>query len=423
MNELPSLYRHQSVGYVPPGALSGGLKTSVVVVGAGLTGLSAALALAERSTDVVVLDAHEPGFGASGRNGGQVNPGWKHPPGDIEGLFGGDRAEGMISFAYGAPDALFSLTKRLGIDCEARQNGTIRAATNPRNLQDLQVLAEDCAARGMPVELLSREAVAKATGTDCYPGGLLDRRGGDVNPLKLLRGLEDAAGRRGVKIFGHSPATSIEKIQGGWRVQTPSGHVIADKVLLATNGYTDGLWQGLARSIVPVFGAIAATDTLPTSLAEAIMPSRTALYESGRITVYYRVDVSNRLIIGGRGPMRPIGGVHEISHVTAYALYLWPDLARLSWTHCWNGQLAMTEDAWPHLHELAPGIWSCLGYNGRGVALSVALGPRLADLLLGMEREIELPVTDMKTIRLHAFWPLGVAWHVAIGRLKDRLGL
>jgi glycine/D-amino acid oxidase-like deaminating enzyme len=154
--------------------------------------------------------------------------------------------------------------------------------------------------------------------------------------------------------------------------------VTAPHVVLATNGYTDDLWPGLRRTIVPLFGAIAATAPLPDAIAREVMPGRAVLYESGAVTVYYRVDRAQRLLIGGRGPMREISSVSAIPHLPDYARRLWPMLANVEWTHAWGGRLAMTTDHYPHIHEPAPGILACLGYNGRGVAMGTAMGEQLA---------------------------------------------
>ena len=197
----------------------------------------------------------------------------------------------------------------------------------------------------------------------------------------------------------------------------------ADKILIATNGFTDDLWPALRRTIVPVYSAIAATAPLPASIARDILPTRASLYESGRITVYYRVDSSNRLLMGGRGPMRAIRDPSSIAYLTRYAARLWPQLDGVEWTHGWNSRLAMTPDHYPHVHEPAPGMLIFLGCNGRGVALATAMGRALARRLAGgAAADLPLPVTPLKPIPLHAFWPVGVTAAVWYGRMRDWLG-
>jgi glycine/D-amino acid oxidase-like deaminating enzyme len=153
------------------------------------------------------------------------------------------------------------------------------------------------------------------------------------------------------------------------------------------------------------------------------MPSRAVLYESGAITVYYRVDGGQRLLIGGRGPMREVTRTDAISHLLAYAIKLWPVLAQTGWGNAWGGRLAMTRDHYPHVHEPARGMLICLGYNGRGVALSSAMGAQLARRIMNPKADFDMPLTGIKGIRLHAFWPLGVRGAIAFGRLGDFLGM
>ncbi|TPL91511.1 FAD-binding oxidoreductase [Mesorhizobium sp. B2-3-12] len=419
-----SLYRETAGGTGNYPSLAGAQRARVAIVGGGFTGLSTALHLAEAGDDVCVLEAHQPGWGASGRNGGQVNPGLKYDPDTIEAMFGSDLGSRMIDFSYGAPDFTFDLIKRLSIECEARQNGTIRAAVRPKPEVAVRTTAAQCVRRGMPVEMLDAEAMAARTGTDRYISGMFDARGGDLHPLKYTLGLAAAAQNDGARIFGDSEVLSLGREAGRWVLKTASGSVSADKVLVATNGYTGALWPGLEQSLVPVFSAIAATEPLPPAVAAAILPHRPVVYEAGNITVYYRIDARNRLLMGGRGPMRPIGDASAIRYLTDYAPRLWPALAGTAWTHGWNGRVAITGDHLPHVHEPEDGVLICLGYNGRGVAMASAMGKALANRLRGdATAPFPMPISGLKPIRFHRFWPLGVKAAILSGRVKDRFGL
>jgi glycine/D-amino acid oxidase-like deaminating enzyme len=397
-------------------------RAEVVVVGGGFTGLSTALHLAERGADVVLLEAEQPGFGASGRNGGQVNPGLKHDPDEVERQFGAAAGARIVAFAGAAPQFVFDLIERLNLDCEARRGGTLRAAVHARHVPALRVTAAQWRRRGVPLDLLEGAALERLTGLQRYPAGLFDRRGGALNPLSFARGLAAAASTAGASIHGSTRALSLDRSGRDWQVQCSGGTVRAPRVVLATNGYTDGLWPGLARSIVPVFGAIVATEPLPDPLRDAILPDRTVVYESGTITVYYRIDAQGRLIIGGRGPMREIGSPGEIPHIVDYARTLFPDLAAVRFTHAWGGRLGFTADGYPHLHEPAEGILICCGYNGRGVALATALGRELATRCLDRNVAMALPLTDLKAIPLHGLWPWAVRAAILRGRVLDWAG-
>jgi glycine/D-amino acid oxidase-like deaminating enzyme len=228
----------------------------------------------------------------------------------------------------------------------------------------------------------------------------------------------------GAAVHGATPALSLSREGSGWRISTPRATVRAEKVLIATNGFTDDLLPDLRRTIVPVFSSMAATAPLPDDVAREIMPTRSVLYESGHITVYYRIDQHNRLLMGGRGPMRWINGPADITYLIRYAERLWPQLKGIAWTHGWNSRLAITKDHYPHVHEPADNLLVSLGCNGRGVALSTAMGAQLARRLIGgAKAEIDMPITGIKPMPLHALWPVGVTAAVLAGRARDRLGI
>jgi len=407
----------------PTPPLEGAVRADVAIVGGGITGLSTALHAAEAGATVVLMEAEEPGFGASGRNGGQVNPGLKLDPDAVERDFGPDLGRRMNALAGAAPSLVFDLIQRHGIACDARRNGTLRAAVRPKHAAAIRSTLEQLARRGAPVEYLEGAAISALTGTDRYIGAMLDRRGGDLNPLSFARGLAQAAIRVGAAVHGGTRVLKAKREAGAWRLETAGGSVVAAHLVLATNGYTDRLWPDLRRTIVPLFGAIAASSRLPESISRSIMPGRSVLYESGAITVYYRVDSGQRLLIGGRGPMREIHSVRALPHLLAYARRLWPVLAGVPWTHAWGGRLAMTSDQYPHVHQPAPGVVVSLGYNGRGVAMATAMGAQLARRIMRPDAPIDMPVTDMKTIALHAFWPAGVKAAILYKRVSDFLGL
>jgi glycine/D-amino acid oxidase-like deaminating enzyme len=420
---MANLYLETAERAEPTPPFSGERKADVVVIGGGFTGLSTALHLAERGADVVLLEAREPGWGASGRNGGQVNPGLKHDPDTVERDFGVELGGRMLRFAGEAPAFVFALIERLGIRCELKRCGTLRAAKHPKHVARVRVTVEQLRRRGVPVEFLDGGAVARATGTTVYAGALFDQRGGALNPLSYARGLAKAALAAGASVHGNARVQSLEPERGAWRVRTADGSVVSRHVVLATNGYTDSLWPQLSRTIVPVFGAIAASEPLPEAQAREILPGGQVLYESGAVTVYYRVDDGRRLIIGGRGPMQEIQSAADIPHIVHYARRLWPSLKDYRFTHGWGGRLGFTADQYPHVHEPADGVLVCLGYSGRGVALGTALGAALAQRISEPETDFPMPITALKTIPFHGYWPISVPAAILVGRVADALGL
>lgn len=420
----PSLYAETAIPAVPTPPLDGDARVSVAVIGGGFTGLSTALHLAQQGVDTAVLEAHEPGWGASGRNGGQVNPGLKHDPDQVEKDFGPDLGGRMIALSGNAPNVVFNLVQQHQIACEAIQSGTLRGAFQRKPEAGIRATGAQWAKRGAPVEVLERDDAAAITGTDRYSAALLDRRGGQVNPLSYARGMARAAMAAGARVHGSTPALRVAKESGLWRIDTPSGTVRADKLVLATNGYTDDLWGGLRRSLVPVYSAIVATEPLPEAVARSITPTRSVLYEMGEVTVYYRLDQQGRLLMGGRSVQRDVSRPEDLRYLIDYSERLWPAIKGARWTHGWSGQIAATTDHYPHVHEPDESVLVCLGYNGRGVAMSSAMGPELARRVVGgAAARFDMPVTNIREIPFHGLWPHAVRLRVTYGRVRDFLGL
>ncbi len=404
----------------PP--LAGDRRVGTVVIGGGFTGLSTALHLARRGVDVAVLEAGEPGWGASGRNGGQVNPGLKSEPDAVERDFGTALGSRMVAFSGGAPQRVFDLIREHQIQCEADQSGTIRAAYSEAAASFLRNATEGLQRRGAPVEFLGAERMASLTGSTRYCAGALDRRGGSVNPLGYARGLADAAIGAGAAIHGQTAATALVQEAQGWRVEAPRGAVRAALVVVAPHRDKGARWPGLKRSIVPVFSGIVASEPLPSDVARRILPGRSVLYEHESITVYYRVDRSDRLLMGGRSRLRPLDSPGDFTDLMAYATRLWPFIGKPRWKHGWNGQLAITTDHYPHLHEPARNLVACLGYNGRGIAMGTAMGAEIARRITGTPAvELDMPVSPIRPIPFHRFWRVGAAARIAYGRARNAL--
>jgi sarcosine oxidase len=280
--------------------LSGGHRTHVAVVGGGFTGLSTAIHLRDRGIDVAVLEAEHVGWGASGRNGGQVIPGLKLDPDQLAARFGQERGERLAALAGGAADAVFGLAERLRIPCDPVRAGWVQGAHSDRALPAVLARAQSWAKRGAPVEILSRERIVEITGTQRYHGGWVDRRAGTVNPLAYVRGLARGAVSLGARIFEKSPAQEIRRDGKLWRVATSGGSVLAEHVVVGTNAYSGPLWQGLDRSFLPVQSIQLATRPLGHNEGASILPGGECVSETRKLAFYFRRDGSGRLLIGGR---------------------------------------------------------------------------------------------------------------------------
>ncbi len=326
-NRLPrSLYAETARGAVVALPLRGDKRVGVVVVGGGFTGLSTALHLAQRGADVTVLEAREPGWGASGRNGGQVNPGLKREPEEIERHFGRDLGRRMVSLSGGAPDRVFALYFE-SFRSDVRQTKAAQFAQPSRTVR-LGFFAAPQQV-GRTAERRSncwkvKRSRARPARTVIFAARSIDGAVRSI-PLAMLVGWprRDSAG---AAIHGGSTATAVERRGASLAVVTPGGTVTADWLVLATNGYTDELWPGLRQTVIPVYSGIVATEPLPQDIASRILPMGTVLYEHEDITVYYRLDVSNRLLMGGRSRLRTLESPSDFLrfdrvHEAALALY------------------------------------------------------------------------------------------------------
>jgi glycine/D-amino acid oxidase-like deaminating enzyme len=401
--------------------VSAQLRAQVAVVGAGFTGLSAALHLAEAGREVVVIDAHSPGWGASGRNGGQVIAGLKHDPDTLDSLYG-SQGRKIAELTGKAPDLVFDLIRRHAIDCNPVRTGWLQLACSRAALASVTARARQWQARGAPVELLDRASASRLSGSALYFGGWLDRRGGTVQPLSYARGLAASAAGLGVRIFGQSPATRLTQTAGGWQVETPQGTVTAETIILATNAYADRLHGRLRRSVVAVPSYQIASDPLPERLQRLILPERQAVSDTRRLLRYFRLDAAGRLVMGARGVYGDVPASQAMRRHLQAVREIFPEAAGLAFPYRWGGMVAMTADHMPHLHEPAPGLLAGLGYNGRGVAMATQMGRLLAACAQGEDRAaLGFPVTPLAPLPMHRFSRIGVQMAVQYLALRDAM--
>ena len=414
----PSLWAETAGPEQACAPLSGDTQVEVAIVGAGFTGLSAALHLAEAGHTVRVLEAVQPGWGASGRNGGQVNPGWKLLPEEIENLHGREQGRCINAMADAACDLVFDLIARHDIHCDAVRPGYVQGAQSRRGIGFLENWVRQWSARGAPVELLSRRETVELLGTEAYLQALLDRRGGNIQPLRYARGLASAAMEAGALVHGDSPALSLRRDARGWRLASSNGSLLAEQVLICTNGYTDSLWPGLTTAVVPVASFVAATEPLDVQRLATILPGRHAVSEARRVQVYYRMDADGRFVIGGRGNLFNAAQAGDVAHVHAEACRLFPILAHVKWQFHWGGYTAMTLSHTPKLMKLAPGLHAGMGYSGRGIAMATMMGKQMALAVTG--EQPDMPVEPMSRIPLHGLRQAGISFRLMAGTLLDR---
>ena len=380
----------------PAGALAGELRADVVVVGAGYTGLSAALHLAEAGVSVVVLEAADVGFGGSGRNVGVIGFLLFRQALDMPAILGRDHGERMLAALGEGPGVVFDLIRRHGIDCEAEHAGTLHCAADKAGLKELQERERQWQARGAPVRLLGAAETAARVGTGAYLGALLDERAGTIQPLAYARGLARAAVKAGTRLFTASPVVSSESEGNGWRVRTAGGSVVADWVVVATNAYTAAPWPAVREEILhlPYFNF--ATVPLPGEALQRILPGREGVWDTKTILSSMRRDRQGRLVFGSVGALRGTGMAVHRAWAKRELARLFPFLGDVAFESAWYGKIGMTVDATPRFHRFARNVVGFSGYNGRGISPGTVFGRCLARLIAGEigEEDLPLPVTD-----------------------------
>ena len=403
-------------------SLSGDLRAQVVIIGGGYTGLSAALHLAEAGRDAVVLEATDVGERASGLNGGQVIPGVKYDPDELEEMFGPERGARLVATVAQGPDLVFELIRKHGMACDPVRAGWIQPATSEAALSRLRTRVEQWRRRGALVEILTPAQIARLTGSARYCGGWIDRRGGTVQPLSYVRGLTFAAQKQGARIFCRSPATKLTPAGGEWRVDTPTGSVRGATVILATDAYTDRVVDVVRRTVVTVPSFQVATAPLPPDLLRTILPERQSASDTWHLLRYFRLDAAGRLLMGSRGVFGNAPVVAQARHQYRAVHEIYPQLEGIPFEYHWGGLVAVTRDHLPRLQEIAPGLLAGFGYNGRGVAMATVMGALLARWATGQSaEELGFPVTPVDPLPLHAFNQLGA--RVAVQYLRTLDGL
>ena len=387
--------------------LTGTQQADVIVIGAGFTGLSTALHLREAGVDVAVVEAAEPGWGASGRNNGQVIPTLSRPdPEDIIARHGAV-GERFVALLRDSASTLFDVVKRYNIDAEHEQAGWVQPVHSPGRIKIAERRVKQWSKFGAPVELLSREQVRDMTGSDAWYGGFWNKTGGHINPLALARGLARAALGLGARIYARSPVESFERRGDRWIVRTAKGEISGRALVVATNAYSGefskSLVPDIATEVMPVLSWQMSTQPLSDNVRKTIIPGRQALSDTHGELYFARYDARHRLITGGAviGPGNKVERIK--ARVTERLQRLWPQIGEVTFDHVWNGYVGMTTDFLPRVHRLGPNAYGWTGCNGRAVALTIALGDQLSKAVRGVpESELALPFTEPVPIVGHA---------------------
>ncbi len=423
-NDRPGLYPPSwyaaTARMLPPFApLRGETACDVCVIGGGYTGLSAALHLAEAGRSVVLLEAQRLGWGASGRNGGQVGAGQRQDQDWLEKAAGPARARALWDLAEEALALVKARIKRHAIACDLRP-GIVYAAHKPTYAGQYHAYAEklnrDYGARILP---LDRAAVAAQLGTDVYHGGIFYPDAAHLHPLDYALGLARAAQAAGV--FLHETSRVLRR--SGTRIETAEGVVIARQVILACNGYHGDLEPQVAARVMPINNFIVATAPLGAERASALMPGRVAAADSRFVVNYWRLTADDRLLFGG-GETYGYRFPRDIAALVRRPLArIYPDLRDVAIDHAWGGTLAITTNRLPAFQRLEGEVYSAAGYSGHGIAIATLAGKLMAEAMAGTAERFDafaaLPQTRFPggAVLRRPLLVLAMAWYA----LRDRL--
>jgi glycine/D-amino acid oxidase-like deaminating enzyme len=374
----------------PTEQLAGAVVAEVAIVGAGYTGLSTALHLAERGVGVVVLEAVEIGYGAAGRSSGLVNAGLWVMPSALKDQLGPVYGARLLDLLRDSPRTVFDIVDKHSIPCELKRVGTIHCGAGDKGAAEIRERARQWQALGAPVRVLDAAETRAKTGTASYPASLLDLRAGTIQPLAYVRGLGGAAIAAGARVFTRSPVERIARAPGGWRLTTPGGSVEAKWVVLSTDAYTAHIMPELRgeQVVLPFFHV--ATTPLSDNVRRTILPEGQGAWDTRTVLTCFRTDDAGRLIVGSIGALRdPGAAIHRrwaLRHIRA----LFPQLGPVELEHEWYGRIGMTNDHLPRLHAPSENMIAVAGYNGRGIAPGTVFGRELARHIAG-----ELPLEAM----------------------------
>ena len=423
MPEVTSYYEDsldQKKAYPP---MLGDQRADICIVGAGYTGLSSALHLAERGYSVIVVEAESVGFGASGRNGGHVGIGQRKDQYYLEKQFGKQIARGLWDMGLEAVETVKQLIDKHQIHCDLKQ-GILHLAHRSKYCGELEEEVEYLRDNYQfdQIEYVAPGALPNFLDSQAYYGAQWDKASLHLHPLKYAQGLAEAATKAGVTIFEQSPVLSYSQ-GNSVVVRTAEGSVTANEMILACNGYIEKLEPRINGYIMPINNFVIATEPLSEELARAVSAKDTAMQDTRFVINYWKLSADNRLIFGGgenyrRGFPRDIKGF-----VRKYMLQIYPQLENSKIDYGWGGTLAITLNRMPHFGRIGDNIWHLQGYSGHGVPTATLAGKLIAEAISGKLERFDL-ISNLPTRKFPGGtllrWP-GMVAGMLYFALRDRI--
>lgn len=420
----PSYYAASTIDVPSFPALNEDVRCDVCVIGAGFTGLSTALHLAEVGYDVVLLEGRRVGWGASGRNGGQLGYGQRKSQHELEAAIGKEHAHRLWDLFLEARNLVRTRIEKHAIPCDLR-DGSMNVAHKRGYVDDLKRYAEmlqrDYGAD--TIRFLDQDEAREKAGSDAFYGGLIDTDGGHMHPLNYALGLARAAHDAGVRIFEQTLADSYKDGPPA-TVKTAKGTVSSDFVVLGCNGYLGKLEDRAAGKIMPINNYVIATEPLGDDGARDLIPGNESVADTRFVVNYWRRSADNRLLFGGGESYSSRFPDDIASFVRPHMLSIYPHLKDVKIDYAWGGTLAITMNRLPHFARLAPNVFTAQGYSGHGVVLTSLAGKLMAEVISGTAERFDV-FANLKTSTFPGGtllrWP-GLVAGMLYYSIRDRIG-
>lgn len=420
----PSWYAHSANDKTVRPSLEGALEADICVIGAGFTGVSAALQLAENGYKVIVLEGERVGFGASGRNGGQIVNGYSRDLETIARRYGPDKAARLGAMSLEGGQIIRERVAKYDIKCDLVDGGFFAAFTDKQVREMAHVKAHWEKHGHTGLEMVSKAEVGKYVKSDRYVGGMIDKLGGHIHPLNLVLGEAAAVESLGGRIFENSRVTGVD-FGANPVVRTAKGRVTAKYVLVCGNAYLGSMLPKITDKMMPVSSQVMATEPLDPKLIEELLPANYCVEDANYVLDYYRRTADNRLLYGGG-----IGyGGQDPANLTGVIrpnmLKTFPQLSNTKIEFAWSGNFALTLTRIPHMGKLADNVYFSHGDSGHGVTTTHLLGKILGEAVAGHASRYDvwssltaLPFPGGKTFRV-PLTVLGAWWY----GMRDKLGI
>lgn len=403
-------------------ALDGDRMADVAIVGGGFTGLSAAAHLAAAGMKVVLIDACRFGDGASGRNGGQLGTGQRAWPEELEPEIGYERSRALFDLAEEAKAHLLDFSAGNDIDVDYSQGHM--SVVHKRRYADeyrahVDIMAEKYGYGRL--SFMDREETESRLGSKRYHAGIYDGGTGHINPLKLVVGTARVAAKAGAELFENTKALALSSSAGKVSISTATGHITAEKALLATNAYGEGLEPVSAAHIMPIRSFIGATPPLPEKYG--VLPGGESVDDSRFVVRYFRKNAEGRLLFGGREAYTADNPVNIGAHIRRQIAEIYPALADIEITHAWGGSVGITLPRRPFVREVMPNVVSAGGFSGHGVMLSNFTGRLYAEAVSGnrdrlkLLQDLKVPAFPGGTALRKPLLLLALTWYALLDRV------